>query len=180
VLLATTDAAAQDSDHATSQAFNRALGVECVACHPPDSGDPEPPARATARRMIAMVAALNDRLASMNGRVACWTCHAGARVPSRIDRAAWEAVVATWPPKAAGASDDVKLTMAVYTASVGRTCAGCHDGDGTGLATEEAVSLVRTMNSLFPLMKEYLPPTARTQCFMCHKGRPHPQIRPAD
>jgi hypothetical protein len=68
--------------------------------------------------------------------------------------------------------------MAVYAASVGRTCAGCHDADGAGPATAEAAALVKTMNSLFDVMPKYLPPTARTQCFMCHKGRPHPQQNP--
>ena len=28
--------------------------------------------------------------------------------------------------------------------------------------------------------RRFLPPAARTQCFMCHKGRPHPQVRPND
>ena len=129
--------------------------------------------------MLDMVAALNAGLASVPGRVTCWTCHAGARVPRRIERARWAQVLADWPSELA-ASDEVKLTMAVYTASVGRRCAGCHDEDGMGAATEEAVHLVRTMNQLFPVMEKFLPATARTQCFMCHKGRPHPQVRPDD
>jgi cytochrome c553 len=178
--LSATSVAAQDAEHASSGEFNRALGVECDFCHAPPGTEEERPARATARRMVAMVAALNQRLESRGGQVACWTCHAGARVPSRIERAAWERFVTAWPRNAAPASDDVKLAMAVYTASVGRTCAGCHERNGTGPATDEAVALVRTMTGLFAVMKDFLPPTARTQCFMCHKGRPHPQVRPLD
>lgn len=180
VLIASTLVAAQDRDHATSRALNRALGVECSYCHAPSGSSSERPARATARRMMAMVTTLNERLASLGGRVTCWTCHAGARVPSRIERAAWEQILAEWPKNAAATSEEVKTTMAVYTASVGRTCAGCHEAEGRGPATEEAVTLVRTMNDLFTVMKEYLPSTARPQCFMCHKGRPHPAVRPSD
>lgn len=180
VLLAAWHAAvsAQHTDHATSREFNRALGVECAFCHAP-SGGIDPAARATARRMVAMVAALNDQLAEVRGRVTCWTCHAGQRVPARLERARWQQVLDNWPP-AAIAGEEVKLTMAVYTASVGRRCAGCHDGDGAGPATQEAAHLVNTMNGLFPVMKEYLPAKAVTQCFMCHKGRPHPQTNPID
>jgi hypothetical protein len=177
VVLLTAAVSAQESDHATSREFNRALGVECAFCHAP-SGDVEP-ARTTARRMIAMVSALNDRLATVRGRVTCWTCHSGQRVPARLERTRWQQVLEDWPT-AAMASEEVKLTMAVYTASVGRRCAGCHDGDGTGPATEEATHLVNTMNGLFPVMKDFLPAKAVTQCFMCHKGRPHPQTNPID
>jgi hypothetical protein len=179
-LAATTTVSAQYDDHATSRSLNRALGVECAFCHEQNRwSDEGRPPRAVARRMMAMVTALNEQLRSVGGHITCWTCHAGARVPSRIEPARWEPVLAAWP-KGAPASNEVKLTMAVYSASVGRTCAGCHESNGTGPATEEAVTLVRTMNGLFTVMKEFLPPTARTQCFMCHKGRPHPQIRPAD
>jgi hypothetical protein len=169
---------AQEPDHADSREFNRALGVECTFCHS-SSSDGDAAARATARRMIAMVRALNERLGELGGRVTCWTCHGGQRVPARIERARWEQVLADWPANVA-ASDTVKMTMAVYTASVGRRCAGCHDDGGAGRATDEAVHLVQTMSSLFPLMKTYVPETAVTQCFMCHKGRPHPQANPVD
>ena len=170
--------AAQDAQHASSGEFNRALGVECGFCHVP-AGAATPPARATARRMIEMVSALNERLQPLGGRVTCWTCHAGARVPVRLERPQWERVLAEWPASLARTSKDVKLTMSVYSASVGRRCAGCHE-DGTGPAAEEAVHLVETMTSLFAVMEKFMPPTARSECFMCHKGRPHPQIGPAD
>lgn len=169
---------AQEPEHATTRSFNRALGVECVFCHASEGAENAAP-RATAARMIAMVDALNQRLAPVRGHVTCWTCHAGARVPARLEPARWQQVLGDWPA-GAPAADDVKRTMAVYTASVGRRCAGCHDQGGAGAATEEAVHLVRTMNSLFPVMEKFLPPAARTQCFMCHKGRPHPQVRPND
>ena len=178
VVLLTAAVSGQETDHATSREFNRALGVECGFCHAP-SGRDDPAPRATARRMVAMVSALNGRLAEVRGRVTCWTCHSGQRVPARLARTRWQQVLEEWPT-AATASEEVRLTMAVYTASVGRRCAGCHDGDGTGPVTEEAAHLVRTMNGLFPVMKEYLPAKAQAQCFMCHKGRPHPQTSPID
>jgi hypothetical protein len=180
VVLGAVLTSAQYDDHATSRSLNRALGVECTHCHlaQPLTG-PERPAFATARRMIAMVEEINTKtLAPVSGRVSCWTCHAGQVVPSRLPRGAWEKVLAAWPPGSPPTSDDVRLSMSVYTASVGRTCAGCHDQGGTGPATEEAEALVKVMTSVFPVMEKYLPSEAVTQCFMCHKGRPHPLVAP--
>jgi formate-dependent nitrite reductase cytochrome c552 subunit len=171
---------AQYDNHPTSGSLNRALGVECAHCHggasPPAA---ERPAFAVARRMITMVEEINTKtLATISGRVSCWTCHSGQLVPSQLARASWEKVLAAWPAGSPPASDDVKMTMAVYTASVGRTCAGCHETGGIGPATEEARELVKVMTSLFPVMQRHLPAQARTQCFMCHKGRPHPLVAP--
>ena len=126
-----------------------------------------------------MVEEINTKtLATISGRISCWTCHSGQLVPSQLARASWEKVLAAWPAGSPPASDDVKMTMAVYTASVGRTCAGCHETGGIGPATEEARELVKVMTSLFPVMQRHLPAQARTQCFMCHKGRPHPLVAP--
>ena len=171
---------AQYDDHAASGSLNRALGVQCTHCHlTPQPAKPEPPALAVARRMIAMVDEINGKtLAPISGRVSCWTCHAGQVVPSRLPREAWERVLAAWPAGSPPTSDAVKLTMSVYTASTGRTCAGCHETGGIGRATEEAEELVMVMSSLFPVMEKYLPAQALTQCFMCHKGRPHPLVAP--
>jgi hypothetical protein len=180
VALAGGVVAAQYDEHATSRSLNRALGVECTHCHvDPAAGGPEPPARGSARRMIAMVEEINTTtLAPVSGRVSCWTCHAGQRVPSRLPRDAWEKVLGQWPAGAPPTAEHVKLTMAAYTASVGRTCAGCHEDGGIGRASAEAEELVKVMTGLFPVMKKYLPPQATTECFMCHKGRPHPLVAP--
>lgn len=180
VVLAGGATSAQYDDHAASRAFNRALGVDCAHCHAePLAGEAERAALAIARRMIAMVEEINTRsLAAIGGRVSCWTCHAGQVVPSRLPGDAWEKVLAAWPASAPPASVAVKRTMAVYTASTGRTCAGCHENGGTGPATDEAETLVNVMTGLFPVMDKYLPARARTQCFMCHKGRPHPLVAP--
>lgn len=169
---------AQFEQHDRTRALNTALGVECTHCHLEGRWSAaDRPAYVTAERMMAMVGEVNGLLSQRGATVACWSCHAGQRVPARLPRPSWEKVRAAWPAALASTPEDVKLTMAVYTASTGRTCAGCHEG-GTGPATEEAVSLVRLMNSLFPVMEKRLPATARTQCFMCHKGRPHPERAP--
>jgi hypothetical protein len=171
---------AQYDNHPTSRSLNLALGVECVHCHAESpSAGAERPALAIARRMIAMVEEINTRtLAGISGRISCWTCHAGQLVPSRLPRDSWEKVLASWPASSPSVSDEVKLTMSVYTASVGRTCAGCHETGGTGPATDEARDLVKVMTGLFPVLQKHLPAQARTQCFMCHKGRPHPLVAP--
>jgi hypothetical protein len=169
---------AQYEKHDQTGELNRALGVECTHCHVDGRwAVADRTAYATAARMIKMVGEVNALLSQRGATVTCWSCHAGQRVPSRLPRAAWERVRAAWPAAWASASEDVKLTMAVYTASTGRTCAGCHE-DGTGAATEEAVTLVKLMNSLFPVMEKHLPERAVTQCYMCHKGRPHPERAP--
>jgi hypothetical protein len=178
MILGGVHTSAQYDDHATSRSLNRALGVECTHCHV-DSPAAERPALAVARRMIAMVEEINTKtLAPISARVSCWTCHAGQVTPSRLPREAWEKVLAAWPSGSPPTSDAVKLTMSVYTASTGRTCAGCHETGGIGRATEEAEELVKVMTRLFPVMDRYLPAQARTQCFMCHKGRPHPLVAP--
>jgi formate-dependent nitrite reductase cytochrome c552 subunit len=164
-------AQASYDDHAVSGSLTRALSVDCAHCH----DDSKRATHAVAQRMMTMVAEINRRLESgRGGRVTCWTCHAGERVPSRIPRVAWEKTLAAWPAGAPDAAENVKLTMAVYSASVGRTCAGCHDAERQWRATDEATEVVALMNSFFPVMEKYLPAGARTQCFMCHKGRPHP------
>ena len=169
---------AQYEGHDTSRALNVALGVECSHCHVDGQwAVADRPAHATATRMMRMVGEVNAVLSSRGATVTCWSCHAGARVPARLPRQAWEKVRAAWPSALPATPDDVKLRMAVYTASTGRTCVGCHE-DGTGPATEEAVSLVKVMNSLFPVLEKHLPERAVTQCFMCHKGRPHPERAP--
>lgn len=180
ILLGGVGTSAQYDNHAASRAFNRALGVECAYCHAdPPPGEAERPRLVVARQMIAMVEEVNTRsLAGISGRISCWTCHAGQVVPSRLPRDAREKVLAAWPAGAAPASDAVKLRMAVYTASTGRTCAGCHENRGIGPATEEAETLVKVMTGLFPVLEQHLPATARTECFMCHKGRPHPLVAP--
>jgi len=179
VILGGVHTLAQYDDHATSRSLNRALGVECTHCHLDRPTGAGRPALGTARRMIAMVEEINTKtLATISGRISCWTCHAGQLVPSRLPRGAWEKVLAAWPEGSPPTSDDVKRSMSVYTASVGRTCAGCHDNGGIGRATEEAEALVNVMTSLFPVMEKYLPSEAVTQCFMCHKGRPHPLVAP--
>ncbi|MEZ4455903.1 MAG: c-type cytochrome [Gemmatimonadales bacterium] len=76
--------------------FTRALGVGCPHCHVRD-GDSlvfnrdDLPAKGTARRMLAMVALLNDSLlpglsvrADPPGRVTCGTCHRGLPVPRSL------------------------------------------------------------------------------------------------
>ena len=177
MLFTTAVPAGQYDDHAATESFNRALGMECTHCHVEGRWAEEGrPARATARRMIAMVDEITAMLqAHRGGRITCWTCHGGRTTPAMLPRELSEDVLAMWPPQLSTTPADVKRTMAVYTASVGRTCAGCHEGGGTGAATAEAREVVALMNSFVAVAEKYLPATAPVQCFTCHKGRPHPQ-----
>jgi hypothetical protein len=80
--------------------FTQALGVRCQFCHSYtgadadalenfDFSDDSVPAKATARKMMLMLHAINDDLlkgvgappASGQAKVTCYTCHRGERVP---------------------------------------------------------------------------------------------------
>ena len=38
------------------------------------------------------------------------------------------------------------------------------------------MKLVKTMNAMFEEFPKYMPATARTQCYMCHKGSTKPEL----
>lgn len=72
--------------------FTAALGVECTHCHvgtPQERAKDDKPEKAKARKMIQMVAAINDDLLKGVGepapagtsKVTCFTCHRGALKP---------------------------------------------------------------------------------------------------
>lgn len=160
------------------RAFNRALGVECVFCHVHDQWENESkPQFDTARRMLQMVKALNENQLANTGGVGCWTCHAGQRTPSRLPRPELDAELAKWPSALAGASEGVKLTMSVYDVSLHVACTHCHTGTDWKSDAKTAYKMVARMNSMFSVFPQYMPPTARTQCWMCHKGSPEPKRR---
>jgi outer membrane lipoprotein-sorting protein len=70
--------------------FSAATGLNCQDCHVGESGGDwakyadETPRKATARRMMAMVAGINK--ANFGGRrvVSCWSCHGGNNVPEFV------------------------------------------------------------------------------------------------
>jgi hypothetical protein len=159
-------------EHVRDPVLNLALGIECSHCHVegrPD--DTSKPAMATARKMVQMVLALNDQLKG-RGRVGCETCHGGAVRPARLPRPELDVVLARWPT-GLEAPESVKLTMSVYSASLGVGCDHCHTSDWKS-SEKTTFRTVALMSSLFPTFAEYMPASARTQCYMCHKG----SIRP--
>ena len=64
--------------------------------------------------------------------------------------------------------------MAVYTATLGTECDHCHTADWKD-GSKPQMQTVKTMGALFQEFPKYMPAGARTQCYMCHKGSPHPQ-----
>ena len=161
-------------DHANTRAFNRALGVECTHCHVQDRWkDETKPAFATARNMLRMVQTLNDKLKGV-GQVSCVTCHGAQSRPSRQPRAALDEQLARWPAELADAPETQKVAMATYNIALGVTCDHCHSNDWK--ARDKApMQKVPLMNSLFNEFPKFMPSTARTQCFMCHKGATKPR-----
>jgi hypothetical protein len=159
--------------------YNRALGVECSHCHVMDQWTDESlPAKAIARRMSEMVTLLNGKLLRGVGEVRCWTCHGGQVQPARLSQEALVAELARWPASLADAPENVKLTMAVYSASTGLRCTQCHAPDNWKRYETDKMRMVPRMTGLFSRIQPSMPPTAQTQCFMCHKGTNKPQKTP--
>ena len=165
-------------EHVRDPVLNRALGVECSHCHVENKwADDTKPPFATARNMVRMVDAINRMLEGV-GSVSCATCHGGQVRPSRLPRPALDAELAKWPSELANAPEAQKLTMTVYNVSLGVGCGHCHVADWKS-AEKKPMQTVALMNSMFAEFPKYMPPTARTQCYMCHKGstKPGPSTR---
>ncbi len=162
--------------NARMERFNRSLGVQCTHCHIEEKWtDESKPQFAIARNMSTMVPVLNDRL-GMPDRVSCWTCHRGEVRPSRQPRPALDVELAKWPAELADRPESQKVTMAVYNVALGVGCDHCHGADWKA-ADKSAMKKVPTMNGLFEVFPKFMPPSARTQCFMCHKGSTKPAAR---
>jgi Photosynthetic reaction centre cytochrome C subunit len=166
--------------HDVDRSFNVALGVECTHCHVGEAWrDQSRPAFAVAKRMIAMREFLErDGLADTSG-VTCWSCHRGQRRPPRVPFEAWESIMKRrFTGSLASVPEDVQLTMAVYSASLGVECTHCHvDGQWTATGLP-AHATARRMNEMITKLPQFLPAGARTQCFMCHQGKVRPALRP--
>jgi hypothetical protein len=156
----------------TMKMFNSALGVECAFCHVEnDWKNTSKPQWTTARDMWRMVQLLNsDQLANTAG-VRCVTCHGGQNKPSRLPVESWQAIAEHWPQTAA---DSLKTTMSVYSASLGVGCEHCHDPSDWKSAAKPAFATTLRMVAMFDVFPKFMPPTARTQCYMCHKGNKKP------
>jgi hypothetical protein len=156
--------------------YNRALGVECSHCHVPDQWQDESKlAKEQARKMAEMVTVLNGKPLRGIGEVKCWTCHAGQAKPSGLAQQAVDDQIARWPASIADAPQGVKVTMAVYSASTGLRCAQCHDPSDWKRTENDRMRMVPRMLGLFSIMPQYMPPSARTQCYTCHKGENKPK-----
>jgi hypothetical protein len=68
--------------------------------------------------------------------------------------------------------------MAVYSASTGLRCGQCHDVTNWKRIENDRMRMVKRMLPLFSAMQPYMPETARTQCYTCHKGNNKPQKDP--
>ena len=160
------------------RAFNRALGVQCAFCHVQDQWDNESKSEfATARKMLQMVKVLNENQLAKTSGVSCWTCHAGQTTPSRLPRPSLDAEIVKWPTELAGSPEGVKLTMSVYNVSLHVQCAHCHRPADWKSDAKPAYKMVARMKAMFSVFPQYMPATARTQCWMCHKGSTEPKRR---
>lgn len=162
------------------QSFSRALGVDCSYCHVPDQWHlEEKPQFATARDMFRMVGALDQGLLKERGGLTCWTCHRGQSKPSRFPSAELETLLSQWPATLASAADGRKLTMTVYTRSLGVSCEYCHVTNDWRNMEKAPMRAMPTMLAIFDTIPKYSTVAARqSQCWMCHKGSTPPERQP--
>jgi photosynthetic reaction center cytochrome c subunit len=174
--VAIAQGAVVDSPH--GDRYNKALGVECTHCHVEGNWrDDSKAAFGTAGNMSRMVAALNrDQLREI-GEISCWTCHGGQVKPARQPRAPFDAELAKWPADLASSPDSLKFAMAVYDVALGVSCDHCHVADWKQ-PEKKAMRTVSAMKAMFEEFPKYMPETARTQCYMCHKGSTKPRRVP--
>jgi glutaredoxin len=159
--------------------YNRALGVECAHCHVENAwADRSKPAFETATNMARMVAAVNERIGKPN-RVTCWTCHGGATQPARQPRPALDAELEKWSAALEATPASLRTTMAVYNVALGTSCDHCHATDWKD-RSKPAMRMLPTMNALFEIFPKYMPASARTQCYLCHKGSTKPASAPPE
>lgn len=68
----------------TMMSFAASLGVQCEFCHDKERYKDVKPQKATARKMLRMVLALNKQDITGTGYVTCNSCHHGRPSPKRI------------------------------------------------------------------------------------------------
>lgn len=158
--------------HDRSGAYTRALGIECAHCHVEGEWtSAAKPAFELTQRMRRMTDALNGGPLQRVAPVTCWTCHRGQLRPARLPRDAWESIAKARADVFVGPYKDRAITMSVYAASLGVTCAHCHV-EGEWAADTERKQTARLMTSMFPEMARHFDPTQKPtlQCYMCHQG----------
>ncbi len=152
--------------------------------------------------MVRMRDALSGQWLSGRGGLTCWTCHRGKAKPDRLPRAAWTRVFDAWPgppldeatlarparevfrnlqvldPEAPASS--VKMSMSVYSASLGVSCGHCHVAGRWESDERPAKAAARDMLRMFDEIPAFFDPKARPvfQCFTCHYGTTKPERRP--
>jgi hypothetical protein len=160
--------------------FDHALGVECSFCHDPDHLESDAkPQFATARDMYRMVDGIGSGLLASRGGLTCWTCHRGQSKPSRFPSAELADLQSKWPADLATSPDALKLTMTVYTRSLGVTCEFCHVAGDWKSHAKRPMATMPTMLAIFDELPKYSKAAAnRSQCWMCHKGSTSPERHP--
>jgi hypothetical protein len=129
--------------------------------------------------MIAMREFLNREALADTSGVSCWSCHRGQRRPPRVPTEAWETIRKTrFAGSLASVPEDVQLTMAVYSASLGVECTHCHVEGAWTASTKVAHATTARMNAMIVQLPKFLPDRARTQCYMCHQGASRPALAP--
>jgi len=128
--------------------------------------------------------------------IGCWTCHRGqpkpaSMPPDLVSNPAWPADLKLTPEKQALPAEVVyqniqifrgmnagrmPAAMAVFTASLGITCADCHvEGDWKSDAKPKKQTARQMMTMSRAASKEYFPQASTFSCWTCHRGTVNPE-----
>ncbi len=176
------------------------LGVECSYCHTPyewDKDDKEP--KKTARKMFKMMKFIDHDYFDSQGRVSCWTCHAGYPKPQGL------APDPAYVEMAEGliklpASDETKpaeqvfkniqtlqgvpagrfpMIMAFFSRSLGVRCSHCHVPGAWDRDDLEAKKTARKMLAMVgTTIQRYYGQSGPIGCFARHHGAAKPTREP--
>jgi hypothetical protein len=152
--------------------WSRALGVKCEHCHVGEEFENASlDKHAVSKRMSRMATAVSASHLKAEGGVTCWSCHRGRAVPKGLPGDAVDAARKTWPEDLDFVDEDRKLTMTVYTVSLGVTCEHCHAVPKWADRSKPQNGAARRMATLFDEFPKHVPDLAgKMQCYSCHQG----------
>jgi photosynthetic reaction center cytochrome c subunit len=182
------------------QSMKPALGLRCPDCHERENyaADSHAP-KVTARSMLSMNLAINDRFFGGEVKVTCFTCHQGeakppGRPPSEAVRAPKTPLRELSAEEAAKPSKEVyqhlevigdlpagslPKVMGILTAALGANCEDCHapGGDWANDSPRRKQIARKMMQMSNAIDREWFERKGRAGCYACHRGHLTPPRR---
>ncbi|MEW6129885.1 MAG: c-type cytochrome [Acidobacteriota bacterium] len=174
--------------------FARSLGVKCDHCHVQGQNEKdEKPAKLAARKMYALVRFAQEKGAK---NASCFMCHAGQVKPEpapflakeNMDALMAEAEKDKRPAEQAFkniqifkgvTAGRVKMTMQLFTKSLGVQCSHCHVQGDFSKDDNPAKQTARGMLTMAGgIAKDFFNGQMTITCYTCHKGQAKPVAFP--